>query len=255
MSIFDQTTGQATGDTAPAQPEATPTTESFVAKLVAERGEKWPDPEAIAKGKIEADAHIANLEGQLAQMREDLSKQDYAKSLLEQVQNKAGVATTPNAELSKENGGEAKSDTTAETPDIQSLVEEALKAREAKQSSEQNIAQVDAAMTEKFGTDASKVVAEKAAALGMSIDRLAAIASESPSAFLTLVGEAPVVAQPHTPKSSVNTTADSFNGAGKRGFAFYQEMRRTNPKQYYTPSMQREMVSMRDKMGSDFFNS
>jgi hypothetical protein len=70
MSVFDQTTGQETGN-APAPAEATPTTESFVAKLVQERGEQWSDPEAIAKGKIEADQHIKNLETQLAEMRKD----------------------------------------------------------------------------------------------------------------------------------------------------------------------------------------
>lgn len=253
MSVFDQ---KPEGQTTEAPVEAVAeTTESYVAKLVQERGEQWKDPEAIAKGKIEADRHIAELERQLAEMRDDIGKQDYAKALLEQVQNKAGGATTSNTVPSTTDGGEPTTNTTSDTPDIQSLVEEALKAREAKQTADQNIAQVDAALTEKFGTDAAKVVADKAAALGMSIDRLQSIASESPSAFLTLVGEAPSAPQPSAPRSSVNTTSESFNGAGKKGFSFFQEMRRTNPNQYYTPAMQREMIAMRDKMGSDFFNS
>lgn len=253
MSVFDQTTGQETEAT-PA-PEATPTKESYVQRLVQERGEQWSDPEAIAKGKIEADQHISNLETQLAEMRKDLEKQDYAKSLLEQVQNKAGASTTPNAEPSTENGGEINPNTTAETPDIQSLVEEALKAREAKQTVDQNVSQVDAAMTEKFGTDAAKVVADKAAALGMSLDRLRGIAAESPSAFMTLVGEAPMAPTPTSPTGSVNTQSESFNGAGNKGFSHYQEMRRSNPKQYYSPAVQREMIAARDKMGDTFFNS
>ena len=253
MSVFDQKPEGQSEAVAPAAEAVT--TESFVAKLVAERGEQWSDPEAIAKGKIEADAHIKHLEEQLASMREDLSKQDYAKALLEQVQNKAGQAD-PTPELSTLSGTEASSDTTSEAPDIQSLVEEALKAREAKQSVEANIAKVDAALTEKFGTDAPSVVASKAEALGMSLDRLRDLAAESPSAFLTLVGEAPLTQQPAAPTGSVNTSSESFNGAsGKKGFAHYQEMRRNNPTQYYSPSVQREMIAMRDKLGSDFFNS
>jgi hypothetical protein len=254
MSVFDQTTGQETGN-APAPAEATPTTESFVAKLVQERGEQWSDPEAIAKGKIEADQHIKNLETQLAEMRKDLEKQDYAKSLLEQVQNKAGEATTPTPAPSTENGGETNPNTTAETPDIQSLVEEALKAREAKQTVDQNVAQVDAALTEKFGTDAAKVVADKASALGLSLDRLKGLAAESPSAFMALVGEAPLAPTPVSPTSSVNTQSESFNGNTAKGFAHFQQMRRDNPKQYYSPAVQREMIAMRDKMGDTFFNS
>lgn len=256
MSVFDQKPEGQTTEATPAAAEATPTTESFVAKLVAERGEQWKDPEAIAKGKIEADRHIAELERQLAEIREDLKKQDYAKTLLEQIQNKAGASTTPKTEVSAhENGGEQMANTTSETPDIESLVEEALKQREAKQTVQQNIAQVDAVMTERFGTDAAKVVAEKAKALGMGIDRLQAIASESPSAFLTLIGEAPAVAVNTAPKSVVNTTADSFSGKGPKGFAHYQALRRSNPTQYYSPAVQREMIAMRDKMGDSFFNS
>lgn len=254
MSVFDQTTGQETGN-APVEAEATPTTESFVAKLVQERGEQWSDPEAIAKGKIEADQHIKNLETQLAEMRKDLEKQDYAKSLLEQVQNKAGEATTPTPAPSTENGGEINPNTTAETPDIQSLVEEALKAREAKQTVEQNVAQVDAALTEKFGTDAAKVVADKAAALGLSLDRLKGLAAESPSAFMALVGEAPLAPAPTTPHSSVNTQSESFSGNAPKGFQHFQQMRRDNPKQYYSAAVQKQMFAMQDKMGDAFFNS
>jgi hypothetical protein len=83
MSVFDQKPEGHDAVTEQATPEATPTTESFVAKLVETRGENWSDPEMIAKGKIEADNHIAELERQIAEMREDLSKQDYSKSLLE----------------------------------------------------------------------------------------------------------------------------------------------------------------------------
>ncbi len=253
MSVFDQTTGQET-DNAPA-PEATPTTESYVAKLVQERGEQWNDPEAIAKGKIEADQHITNLEAQLAEMRKDLEKQDYAKSLLERVQNKAGEATAPKPELSTTDGGENKPNTTAETPDIQSLVEEALKAREQKSLLESNVAKVDAAMTEKFGTDAGKVVADKAAALGMGIDRLQSIAQESPDAFMTLIGEASLAPTPSAPRSVVNTSNESFTNTGAKTKAHFDQMRRDNPTQYWTPAVQQELYALRDKMGDSFFNS
>ena len=254
MSVFDQKPeGQATEQ--PVQAEATPTTESFVAKLVAERGEQWSDPEAIAKGKIEADAHISNLEAQLAEMRADLEKRDYTKELLEQVQNKAGAATPTTDTSANEMAQAADQNTTGQAPDIDSLVEEALKRKEAKQTAEQNIASVDAALTEAYGTDAAKVVADKAAELGMGLDRLQAIASESPSAFLRLVGDVQMAPAPSAPKSSVNTTSESFSGNSAKNFGYYQQMRRDNPTQYYTPAMQREMIASRDKLGGAFFNS
>ena len=99
MSVF--TEGTATEQTTqPEQQTAETTTpqESFVAKLVEAKGENWKDPEVLAKGKLEADNYISELESQLAQMREDMSKQDYAKSLLDQLQDKAADPTTAKSE-------------------------------------------------------------------------------------------------------------------------------------------------------------
>ena len=59
------------------QEQVTPTQESFLDKLVQAKGENWRDPETLAKGKLEADGYIKNLEDQLATMREDMKKQDY----------------------------------------------------------------------------------------------------------------------------------------------------------------------------------
>ena len=59
------------------QAQETPSQESFLDKLVQAKGENWKDPEVLAKGKLEADGYIKNLEDQLSQMREDLKKQEY----------------------------------------------------------------------------------------------------------------------------------------------------------------------------------
>jgi len=51
------------------QSQETPIQESFLDKLVQAKGENWKDPEVLAKGKLEADGYIKNLEDQLSQMR------------------------------------------------------------------------------------------------------------------------------------------------------------------------------------------
>ena len=53
------------------QGQETPQQESFLDKLVQAKGENWKNPEVLAKGKLEADGYIKNLEDQLSQMRED----------------------------------------------------------------------------------------------------------------------------------------------------------------------------------------
>jgi hypothetical protein len=82
MSVFDETQSdntqpQAGQTTAETTQQGTQPQESYLQKLVETRGDNWKDPEVLAKGKLEADAYIKNLEDQLAQMREDLGKQDF----------------------------------------------------------------------------------------------------------------------------------------------------------------------------------
>jgi len=254
MSVFDQTTGQDAVTTEQVSPEATPTTESFVAKLVETRGEKWGDPETIAKGKLEADNHIVELERQLTEMREDLSKQDYSKSLLEQLQNKAGATANKPVVSSGPEGGVVEANTTPDAAKLESLVEATLQKREAEATTKSNIAAVDAALTEAFGTEASKVVVEKAKELGMTLDRMQAIAAESPNAFLRLVGDVAPVVKPVAQTTAVNSQA-KLNNSGNKTWSDYQALRRSNPTQYYSPSVQREIVAMRDKQGTGFFQS
>ena len=82
MDVFSESSQ--TNDTTQPEIQATESTQpqdSFVQKLVEAKGDNWKDPEVLAKGKIEADGYIKELEGQLSNMREDLSKQDYAKDL------------------------------------------------------------------------------------------------------------------------------------------------------------------------------
>ena len=58
---------------------------SYLQKIVEAKGDNWKDPEVLAKGKLEADGYIKNLEDQLSQMREDLKKQEYKTEVLEPV--------------------------------------------------------------------------------------------------------------------------------------------------------------------------
>ena len=123
----------------------TPPQESFVQKLVEAKGENWKDPEVLAKGKLEADGYIKTLEEQLAQMREDMNKQDYQAQILEQLQNKAAETTTANPATPNDNGSTETQDTTASLSenDLESLVEKTLVKREQDAVIKQNLSQVD----------------------------------------------------------------------------------------------------------------
>jgi cytidylate kinase len=226
----------------------------YVKQLAEARGEKWSDPQVIAKGKLEADEHITNLEKQLAEMRDDLAKNKYAEQVMEALKNKDGALTREPSEPNNNNRDGSDQNTTDKTVDIDSLVEQKLSERELKATLAQNVSTVSAHLEQQFGTEATKVVQDKAKELGMSMDKLKDMAGESPKAFLALVGSAPIVERNADVSSSVNTSSGSFNTSGQKNFQYWQNIRRENPNQYYRPNVQNEMVKSRQELGDKFYN-
>ena len=238
------------------QTEASPQA-SFLDKLVETKGENWRDPETLAKGKLEADGYIKNLEDQLVQMREDMKKQDYQADLLAQLQNKATETTTVNNGESNNNNGSIDTQNTTGVVDedtLKSLVEKTLTQREKNSTVQQNLSQVDKELESSFGTEAAATVQKKAEELGMSIDRLRDIASESPSAFFTLIGQPEKTFSPMV-QGSVRTEGVNMQASADRNWSYYQSLRRENPNQYYSPKIQQQLIQDKMKMGDKFGNS
>lgn len=230
----------------------TQTNESFISQLVGE-GKKFKDLEALAKGKLEADRHIGEITKTLDELRAELAKQDYAKSLLETM-NKGSETraeqpppTTPSPSNTE--------NTTQSASDIESLVEKVITEKEKNRTVSQNIAVVGEEMERQFGDKAGQILKSKSQELGMSIDRLKEIAAESPTAFFQLIG---VNAQ----KKATNTVTQSsvrsetFNSNSQdRDFDYYQKIRKENRSLYYSPKVQNMMLQDRERLGSRFYKS
>lgn len=237
--------------------QETPPQESYVQKLVEAKGENWKDPETLAKGKLEADGYIKTLEEQLAQMREDIKKKEYQDQVLEQLQNKAADSTAAKTVAPTDNGNTEEQNTTGNLSEehLKSLVEKTLTQREKDATVQQNLSQVDKSLVDSFGTEAAAVVKKKAEELGMSMDRLRDIASESPNAFFTLIGEAPRVQQNPMVQGSVRTEGVNMQVSAERNWAYYQKLRRENPNEYYQPKTQQMLMADKVKMGDRFGNT
>ena len=136
------------------QSQETPIQESFLDKLVQAKGENWKDPEVLAKGKLEADGYIKNLEDQLSQMREDLKKQEYKNEVLDQLQTKAAETTAATNEVPNNNSSTKDQNTTAtfSEEDLKSLVEKTLGQRELEAKVQGNLELVDKELEGSFGT-------------------------------------------------------------------------------------------------------
>ena len=261
MSVFDEdksvaTQPQETQTQSETTQQETSPQESYLQKLVETRGENWKDPEVLAKGKLEADAYIKNLEDQLANMREDLSKQDYAAQLLQQLETKASAPTNENPLESNNNnnGGtntEGNTNLAVSEDDLKSLVEKTLTERETQATVQQNISTVDAKLQEIYGTEARNVLVSKSQELGISVERMQDLAAESPSAFFALIGEKQQTFKPIT-QGSVRTEAVGVKPNAERDFNYYQTMRRENRSLYYTPKIQQQMMEDRQRLGNKF---
>jgi len=259
MSVF--TEGNVTEQATQAEPQTTETTppqESFVAKLVEAKGENWSNPEVLAKGKLEADTYIQQLESQLTQMREDLGKQDYAAKLLDQLQNKAADPTTAKPVMPNNNndiGGTSEGNTnpSLSEEDLKSLVEQTLTAREKDSVVKQNLSFVDAELEKSFGTNAKATVQNKAKELGISIERMQEIAAESPNAFFSLIGEPKKSFNPMV-QGSVRTEGVNMQTSAERNWSYYQNLRKSDRHTYYSPKIQQQLMEDKMRMGDKFGN-
>lgn len=232
-------------------------TENWVEKVVSEKGEQWGDPQTLAKGYATSQEYIKQLEQQASELREDLTKAKYGEELLKEIRAQAPSATESSNSTPEASSTEDPAPTSqgVSEENLQSLIEQTLTQREAANTAKQNLEATDAKLTELYGTESSKVIEEKGRELGMSKERLQAIASESPNAFFKLIGEeAPKVSNPVT-QGTVNTAAGfDTQSSAQRNFQYYQKLRRENSTKYYSPKVQNQMMQDRVALGDSFFN-
>lgn len=225
------------------QTQEAPTTDDWVNEVVKEKGEQWKDPQVIAKGYYHAQQRIKELE----EFADKAKEQDYAKSLLEQLKaQQATEATTAESKAEENTPGstEQKDHTSLSPEDIERLLEEKLVARQKQDK-------VEKTLRDKFGDEANRVVHDRAKELNLSIEKMQELASESPDAFLRLVGEPEAKQTNRNVQSSVNTASGFNSNNGERNHEYYSKLRRENRKLY--DSLQEQMVQDRMRLGDKFY--
>jgi len=226
--------------------------QSYVKKLVESKGEQWSDPEVIAKGKFEADSYIEELKKQNEELKSQAERAAKLEELVAKIEKKATESTDVNSQ-SQSQGGANNSETKnpVSEDDLQSLVESVLTKREQESTVKQNLGQVNSQLEQLYGTEADATVQKKAQELGMSMSRLQEIAAESPTAFFSLIGEKPKDFKPMT-QGSIRTESVNMQSSNKRNNAFYQELRKKNPREF--ARAQDQMLKDRMTQGDAFYN-
>jgi len=228
-------------------------TKDFIAQVVEKKGDHWNDPNEIAKGYLSSQEYIAELQKKLDELEKKAGQNDFAQEVLQRLEKTQQPPTS--GEVSQVNSGGTDDGNQSEVSvdKIKELVVNTLTEQEAQRTAAQNLQEADRQLTEAFGTEAQAKVEEARQKLGMSKERLQQLASESPTAFLTLIG-APAPKQTNsTTTSSVNTASGFEQGSGTKNWAYYTKMRKENPKLYRSAKVQQEIMDQRMKLGAEAF--
>lgn len=179
---------------------------SVLDTLVGE-GKKFGDAEALAKGKLAADAHISKIEQENAELKAKAEaatssddKAEIVKELLEKLKT------------SQPAQGASDGEKTMSTEELQETIRSVLQDDNDANTKASNRAKGNALVLEKVGGNveaARQLVAERAAAVGLTPAKLAELSEDSPTAFAALIDPTGSTASSGSPSilPHVNTNA------------------------------------------------
>lgn len=187
----------------------------------------------MAKGKYEADNFIEQLLAEKRELQTELAARARLEELLDQLDttgvNNPGANNQPPA-----NGATAGIDETQ--------LETILNRREKERAGLNNINQVKTKLKEIFGNDYATRLQKFAQENDMTSKEVDALAASKPNMLLRLIapqrqGEQGV----YTPPSSQLNSGFGTGQPKTRTYAWYQQLKKTNPKEYWSAKTQMQL--------------
>jgi hypothetical protein len=204
--------------------------------------QKYKTADDLAKAYVNAESFIETLKREKA---EEAQKAANAAAKLEVYERLA--ATKNNDPTPPRQDPPQEQPKVSAEPKVDNLEEKIRSTLEAERDRERKTAnrnQVNTKLVEIYGDKAREVVAAKAAELGVGIDWLTSMAETSPAAFFNTIGVEKSKMGTPALKSDVNPA--SLGETGKilpNTYAYFNEIRRTNPKSYYSAETQRQIFA------------
>lgn len=197
---------------------------------------KWKDKpiEELLKAKVESDLYIKTLEKQKDELRTDYLKQRdelLAKAKFEELLDR----------FEKAPDKLASSDTHAneESPkydpkEVESMILRKMQETDLLKEQTRNFNEVQNKLKERFGDNYRAVLKEQQDTLGLSLEDTNALAMKSPEAFFRIMGLNQQSKETFQAPPRSNQRSDNFSPKGQtvRDYAYYQELKKTNPKLY-----------------------
>lgn len=209
-------------------------------------GKKYATVDDAINSIAPAQEHISNLEKEMGELREELTKRESAQEILNRIDASNSGKDTPSAGLDKEA--------------VAQLVNETVSQRDTQRVLDANKSEVNDKLTTIFKDKAGEVVSNKARELGVSVEYLQSTAEQSPKAFYQIMGltdkSYSKKQESINLKSDVDTSnlKDNLSGSIQYGtYKYYQALRKENPGNYYTVEVQRNLHKHAKELGDNFY--
>lgn len=151
-------------------------------------GKKFATLDELAKGKLESDKFIDQLQGELKTVREQMAELEDAAS------KKATVSELVKAVENANKKVESEGNQPISEEQLQRMVADIMDGRTEAQTRASNYQQANQSVLDKFNGDveaARTYTAERAKQLGISVEKLKSLGEDSPSAFRQLMDVKP----------------------------------------------------------------
>lgn len=213
-------------------------------------GRKYKDPNELAKAYHHADSYIEQLK---AKQAEKDARLKVLEDMLEARNNKNAPnnANEPPAGIEPPSQGNAPKVPEA---DLSELVRKELEAANAQATKAKNINEAAEAMNRHYGSaaKAQEAIRQRAQDLGVSPEWLRDVAAQSPKAFLSSMGVNLNAQSNQTPGYQPEVVIRS--GPNTKNFTYWEEMRKTNPKLYYSAEMRKQLMDSAKELGDKFYS-
>ena len=220
-------------------------------------GKKYATEEDFVKAFAHAQSHIQRLEGQYAGLHEELAKRQTAEELFEKFGKPALEATEVTLAQESQTAGGSQSTNPVDEDAIFKRLEDKLNQSTKEQQAAANETAANDALIKRYGDSGKALSAlqEKATALGKSLTEMKSLAQADPKLFLGLFpdrGDPRGNSTTSTSSLSPDALGRSSSNPNHPTYASYEEVRRTDPKRYWSPAFQLQLHKDAVKYGDAF---
>lgn len=218
--------------------------------------EKFKDNKGLARAKMESDLYIKTLIRQKEELardndalRTDVNARASQEELLDRLKRQMQTQDT---------GTQGDQDTrpALKPEDVDSLLSQKipslLEQYEKDRSEKNNFNEVQAKLKDRYGANYTEVLAKQIQDLGLSTEDVNALAKRSPKAFYRTFGldqQSGETFQSPPRSQRGDNFAPSTN---KRTWSYYQNLKKTNPKEWNNPKTQVQMHEDYIQLGKAF---